>query len=294
MTSRQDRRAGRTQRDEVEDILALVPGATAAEADALVALFAGATGPIRPGELPGEAAAVAVFRATQPVPAVVSRTSRARAAALTVKTAIAALALTSVGGVALAATTDVLPAPLTIGHSPEKLRDSRGSTGNTDGDADGDATGTIAVRDAAKAAAAQDRADAKAGREASYAGQCRAFNAGARNNGKAAENPAFARLVAAAPGGNVAAFCSALTAETPAAGNAPSKGKSAEAHERADNGKPDAKPVKAPGKASDKSQRAADKVPGDNKAPAKAKAAEMKADAQRDGAAKPPRDQRST
>ncbi len=222
MTSHQDRRAGRSRRDEVEDVLALVPGATAAEADALVALFAGAAGPISPGEIAGEEAAVAAFRAAHAPAAGPSRTSKIRATVLTVKAAAAALVLTSLGGVALAATTDVLPAPLTIGHDakPSIPSDSRGSTDGTVADP----AQTAAVRNAAQSAAAADRADAKAGREKSYAGLCKAFTAGAGDNAKVAGNPAFSRLVAAAPQGDVAGFCAALAAEAPAARTPAGKG----------------------------------------------------------------------
>lgn len=207
MSSHQNRR------DEVEEILALVPGA--AEADALVALFSCAAGPVVTGELDGEAAAIAAFLAAQPVVGP-SRRAKFRATVFTVKAAVAALAVTSVGGVALAATTEVLPAPLTIGsHSGDS---SPGKKGGSSGDAVENASNAADVRDAAKTAAAADRADAKAGREnsASYNGLCKAFTAGAWDNARAAGNPAFSRLVAAAPQGNVAAFCTALATEAPA------------------------------------------------------------------------------
>jgi hypothetical protein len=156
----------RTQRDEVEEILSLVPGATAAEADALTALFSTASGPVRLGELPGEAAALTAFRAAQPQPAGPSRKTKLLATALTVKTAVAALVLTSVGGVAVAATTGVLPTPLTPSHSTDKPKDDAGP-----GPAVDDAANEAAVHEAAKSAAAADLGGESAARESYSAGQ---------------------------------------------------------------------------------------------------------------------------
>lgn len=255
MTSHQSRR------DEVEAILG--PDATAAEAAALTALFAAAAGPALTGELKGEAAALAAFRAAQPV-AVPTRTAKFRAAVFTVKAAVAALAVTSVGGVALAATTEVLPKPLTIKHSTDRT-----PTKPAEKPADKAAADPAAVRDAAKTAAAADRADAKAGRDnsASFDGRCTAFTAGGWDNARAAGNPAFSRLVAAAPQGDVAAFCAALAAEapkTPAADkvnspggkDAADQGKSADAREKAATKDKAAKTKAAKAKA--------DKVPNKN------------------------------
>lgn len=209
-------KAGPTRRDTVEQLLNEVPGAEPAEADALMALFATVAGPVRSGELAGEAAAAAAFRAALRPPAPATggaKMRRSRAALLSVKTAAAALALTSMGGVALAATTGVLPTPLTS-------HPANPSTGNAVRGAATDVTvggpaKAAAVREAAKAAAAADRTNDIAGsdRSASYAGLCQAFAAGAWDNGKAAGSPAFARLIAAAPQANVAEFCTALAQE---------------------------------------------------------------------------------
>ncbi|WP_019876570.1 hypothetical protein [Sporichthya polymorpha] len=203
MTS-QDRTRG-----EREEILALAPDATAAEADALLALFASAAGPAATGKLPGEDAAVAAFLEAQPAPAAAGATARrakvlaALTGLFTLKTAAVALAVTSVGGAAIAASTGVLPTPLTDKKTTVEQPDPPRA------DAE-------AVRDAAKTAAAADRADADAGRtaEASYSGLCQAFTAGAWTNERAAGNPAFSRLVETAPAGDVTAFCTALDAET--------------------------------------------------------------------------------
>jgi len=226
MSTRQDRGPGRSRRDEVEEILCLVPGATTAEADALEALFADAAGPQHAGELAGEAAAVAAFRAARP-PAP-RKAGRARIVAslttlLTFKTAAAALAVTSVGGLALAAGTGALPTPLTAGahHSdtPARVVEDPGPTIT-------EPPAALALRDAAKAAAAADRAYAQAGhdRSASYAGLCTAFTAGGWDNTRAATNPAFSRLVAIAPNGDVAGFCQALATAAPASENSAAHG----------------------------------------------------------------------
>ncbi|HUR74581.1 MAG TPA: hypothetical protein VMZ00_09910 [Sporichthya sp.] len=280
MSSHPDRGARRTQRDEVERILSLVPGCPAAEAEALVALFASAVGPIPAGQLQGEARAVAAFRVARPAPAGPGRKAKILATALTVKTAAAALLLTSVGGVALAATTGVLPTPLTTdSRSADRSKDSAGhGTGDlTPADA-----GEAAVRDAAKAAAAADRADDQAGRDhaASYAGLCQAFTSGAWDNPKAAENPAFSRLIAAAPQGNVGAFCSALAAEAPSA-KIPGAGKAKTAAQKkaAEKAAANSKAAAAHKKAASKSKGAEARNTASGKstaAEAREKAAESK------------------
>jgi hypothetical protein len=256
MSSQQSRRfgPGRTARDEVEQILSLVPGSSDAEAEALTALFACATGPARSGALAGEAAAVTAFRTAHQPPARAARRAKFLASmttALTLKTAAAALAVTSVGGVVVAATTGVLPTPLTADfHHAHPPADRPTSVGGPTPDAtvDGPAK-AAAVRKAALAAAAADRADDQAGRDysASYAGLCTAFGSRGSDDAGAAQSPAFARLVSAAPEGNVAAFCTALADEAPISKNsAPGKAKSLKAHEKAAlNGKDPAARAKA-------------------------------------------------
>ncbi len=231
MSTHEDR-----SRAEVEEILGLAPGESTAEADALVTFFSAASGPAQAGELPGEAAALAAFRAARPAPVPVGRRAKILATLttlITVKTAAVALAATSVGGLAVAAGTGHLPAPLSK-HSSE-----RPTGGSADKPSTEQAAATaLVMQEAAKKAVAEDRANPKSA-TASYAGQCKAFTAGDWDNARAAASPAFARLVAAAPNGDVAGFCQALvteaaTAKTPAT----EKGKSAEARENAaDKGK---------------------------------------------------------
>ncbi len=223
--------AGRNPRDTVEEILAEVPGSTAAEAEALLALFS-AGAPLGAGPLPGEDAAVAAFVAAHPAPVAAARSGKrlgALAALLSVKTAAAAVAFTALGGVALAATTDVLPESLTIdSHKSDSKKDDTPSADVPDqGPAD-----AAAVAQAAKAAAAADRAAARAGKDkaASYSGLCTAFTARGGTD-EVAASPAFAVLVAAAPDGDVVAFCSALAQEPTV--KDPAKGKAADAREKA-------------------------------------------------------------
>jgi hypothetical protein len=188
---------------------------------------------------------------------------------LTVKTAAAALAVTSVGGLALAAGTGTLPTPLAT-HPRHADQPTTGADNPTTVVPTPTAA---ALRDAAKAAAAVDRDDATAGKNASasYTGLCTAFAAGKWDNARAAGNPAFARLVAAAPGGDVTDFCQALADEAPAGKNPgssaarPAKptnnGTSHAAGQTAHKGKPAAK-----GKPANKGKAAVSKAPHANKA----------------------------
>ena len=200
----------------IEEILG--SDASGPEAEALAALFATATAAPHPGELRGEAAALAAFRAARPVAA--GGRTRLRATLLTVKTAVAALVFTSVGGVALAAT-GALPNPLPTDLWPTNQPIDRGLV-----DVDAPVTETPAphtlqvaadpraVRAAAKAAAAADRTAIRDGRPATFAGLCLVFTSEGWDNTLAAANPSFAPLIAAAPHGDAAGFCRALADET--------------------------------------------------------------------------------
>jgi hypothetical protein len=273
----------RAQRDTLEQILNEVPGATPAEAEALLALFAVAAPPAASGELPGEAAAVAAFRVahhSRPIPAGTTWVKRPLARLLTVKVAAAAVVVTSMGGVALAASTGVLPTPLTP-HKAEQAQKK----------ADQDATkaAAAAARDAAKAAAkaaaAADLADSDAGLDpsTSFAGLCAAYAASDNSlTGKALQAPAFIRLISAAGEAGVPAFCAELpgaqadakaaAAATHAKAATPA-GKAAEGKARADAAKADAK-VKADAA---KAKAAAAKARADaHKAAAEARATEAR------------------
>jgi hypothetical protein len=212
----------RAQRDSVEQMLNEVAGTTPAETDALLALFSTAAGPAQPGELAGEAAAVAAFRAAHHPPVLAVRREptmkRSIARLLTVKAAAAAVVVTSMGGVALAASTGVIPTPLTHDtHKAEKVQQKVAAAAAKAAEhatKDSAKDATEAVKAAAKAAAAADRAADKAGRDhaASFSGLCNAFTAGAKENGKALDSVAFTRLSTAAGDASVTAFCAALAA----------------------------------------------------------------------------------
>jgi hypothetical protein len=198
-------------------------------ADRLVA----AAAPGRPHELAGEAAALTAFRAAAhlgPVPRA-RRTLMIRtwlAHLLTVK-AVAVLALSTAGGVALAASTGTLPNPLT-----------------------GPAThGRGAVHATDRSTTAQHSPDpSRSGKGASTApspspslvGLCHAFTAGAgADHGKARNNPAFTALATAAGGEDkVDAFCTALLATAP--GSAPDANPSGNGDGAHPTGKPTANP----------------------------------------------------
>lgn len=98
------------------DALLAEHGTDPAEQAALRDLLANAASPARPGELRGEAAALAAFRAAHPASTVPARTrpalTRRLARAMSIKAAVAALTLAGMGGVAVAASTGSLPGPI--------------------------------------------------------------------------------------------------------------------------------------------------------------------------------------
>jgi hypothetical protein len=148
-----------------------------------------------PGELAGEHAAVAAFLAAADVdlapqpgrPSMIK--SAVVAKLLTLKAAAIAVAAVSAGGVALAASTGVLPlnqAPENPGHSVPASDHSNGSNTTP---------------------------------SPSLIGLCTAYLAGAgEDHGKALENPAFGALVTAAGGTeNVDSYCTELGVTAPGA-----------------------------------------------------------------------------
>ncbi len=146
-----------------------------------------------PGELAGEHAAVAAFLAAPgayPAPQPRSKfmiKSAVIAKLLTLKAAAVAVAAVSAGGVALAASTGVLPNPL----APQNPGHSAPGPDHTNG--------------------------SNATPSPSLEGLCTAYLAGAgADHGKALENPAFTALVTAAGGADgVDAFCEGLGVTAP-------------------------------------------------------------------------------
>lgn len=161
--------------------------------EAVAELLRTAGAPARPGELHGEADALAAFRAvhrpvtqTRSVP-FMNRLTRV----LTVKAAAVTIAVTGMGGVALAAGSGALPVP-----------------------ADTPVVGSEAK--AAKKAKKEKAAHEQKVRD--WSGLCTAATEGnaLRNPGKAAQNPAFGGLINAAGGAEfVPAFCDGVLGTVP-------------------------------------------------------------------------------
>jgi len=189
--------------------------AVAADHPGLAALLAAATAPGLPGELAGEQACVAAFRAAAHAPSrrprPVTTIRKALLKVLTVKAAIAALATTAAGGLALAAGTGTLPDALhgeALGPAPAHTSPAHSVPAAPRGNRSPGAVGSPTAQ-----------AD-----EAALVALCRAYGAGNKaERGKALDNPAFSVLVSTAGGRDrVDAYCAellspALEHPTPAA-----------------------------------------------------------------------------
>jgi hypothetical protein len=181
-------------RDNAEYLLRGAPARRLQARDPLSQLLRAAAAPVSADELADEHEAMAVFQrnAHGPVstPRRKSMIKTALAKVLTLKAA-AVLAAVSAGGVALAATTGVMPNPLEQflpgSHAPADPTDKPTSPGP------GGAHGTPSP---------------------SIVGLCHAFVAGAgADHGKALENPAFTALITAAGGKDkVDAYCTNVLA----------------------------------------------------------------------------------
>jgi hypothetical protein len=158
----------------------------ARHAQRLAQRLAAASAPGFPGELAGEAAATNAFLAavgTNPALSPGRRTmtkSAVVAKLLTLKAAAVAVAAVSAGGVALAASTNVLPNPFAPANPAHSTPAPGGPTNRPD-----------------------------ATPSPSLVGLCTAYLAGAgADHGKALESPAFSALITAAGGkDNVDAYC---------------------------------------------------------------------------------------
>jgi hypothetical protein len=164
-------------------------------------LLASAARPARPGELAGEDAAMAAFRSAQLAPASAQRRRIITAhwtRWATVKAAGWAFALT-VGGVALAAGTGVLPHPLTIGaNTASQTPDATALAAST-----GTGTGLNST---------DPHSTVTPSRSASLHGLCTDYLAHVDHaTDKATQNPASAQLIVAAGGAaNVTTYCQSL------------------------------------------------------------------------------------
>lgn len=190
----------RIDRDTAERLLSGAAVHPGHHHDRLARLIAAAGAPPDSGETPGDQAAMDAFRAARldlaHSPRRPSVIETALAKLLTLKIAAAAVvAATATGGVALAASTGVLPNPL--GGDTPRVEQSQHPTGRP--------STTTGQQDAAGTPSP------------SLIGLCRAYAAGAGDNdGKALENPAFEALIAAAGDRDkVDRYCdTALTADT--------------------------------------------------------------------------------
>jgi hypothetical protein len=176
--------------------------------DALGELLSAAAAPATEGELAGEQAAVAAFRAARPAPVPqLRRGSMIRttlAKLLTVKIAAVAAGAVAAGGVALAAATGTLPSH-PGGQTPAPPGTSHPA-------------GTPTVTGSEHTTAADDKntgagaGAATASPSPSLVGLCQAYTSGAGGeHGKALENPAFTALITTAGGEDkVPGYCSGL------------------------------------------------------------------------------------
>jgi hypothetical protein len=221
-------RRSRIGRDTAEQLLGSIP-AGRRPSDPLVRLLAAAGAQAQPGELRGEAAALAAFRAADlatdlasdlPARATVGRRSRVRKTftrLLTLEVG-AILAVTTVGGVALAATTGALPNPL---HGVGTARPSKAPGGGTAAHASAGPTSRPATAQPETATAPTSATVGTGGTGGTPApllvGLCRAYLAKqGPDRGKALDSPAFLALITTAGGReSVDAYCAALLSSVP-------------------------------------------------------------------------------
>ncbi|MFC0439987.1 hypothetical protein [Kutzneria buriramensis] len=183
----------------------LLDGAPVAGGHPLADLLAAATVPAGGGELAGEDAAVAAFRAARPGPVSHRRPSKLKNLANARIAAVAAAVAVILGGVATAAATGYLPTPLG-GHpavvpahasaaEPSSTTSSTSHTTKPDNDDHGSPT-------------------SGASPSPSLTGLCNAYIAGAgSDHGKALDNPAFGSLIDNAGGRDkVDEYCADLLA----------------------------------------------------------------------------------
>lgn len=200
MSTHRPRRIGRST---AEQILRGEPAGSQAGPDVLVDLLAAAAAPAAPGELAGERAALAAFRAARLTPVHEPRRRQmiktTLAKLLTVKAAAGIAAATAAGGVAFAASTGALPNPLAAGGNDKPAAHA---TGRPSPDASHGARGNASP-------------------SPSMVGLCHAYTAAVADNpGKALDNPAFTALITTAGGKDqVTSYCTKVLADAP--GNAP-------------------------------------------------------------------------
>lgn len=226
---------GQIDRSDAERLLAGIVPNPSDGTDRLVRLLNGMRLHAHPDELAGEGTAMAAYRAANlgpvPQPRRGSMLETALAKLRTLKAAaVAAVAITATGGVALAASTGVLPNPMSDGGAPAAKPSAH-------------ATGKPSSAGAKKAGAASP--------SPSLIGLCQAYAAGAGSNpGKVLENPAFQVLITSAGSKEeVAGYCADVLAAHDAARTAPGSAPTArpsKAPTARPSGKPDSHPTAAP------------------------------------------------
>lgn len=172
-------------------------GVRSHESEALSDLLSAAAAPATEGELAGEQAAVAAFRAARPVPG--PRRAR-RAKVLTMKVAAVAAGVVAASGVAVAAATGHLPSrpgggnPAPVTSAPASPASEQTTTAAGDRSTrPGPANGTPSP---------------------SFTGLCQAYSSGNKaDHGRATADPAFGALLTTAGGQDkVDGYCAGLLA----------------------------------------------------------------------------------
>ncbi|SCG44706.1 hypothetical protein GA0070560_10487 [Micromonospora halophytica] len=215
------------ERARSERLLDAARTGASGDVDPLARLLSAAAGPTRPGELAGEDAAVAAFRAARAAgPAAVAPPRRRRGLTTGVVAWIAGVAATATAGVAFAAVTIDRPTgperpPRPSAPAPTSADDTPDRTGTpTGGTSSGGPSATPGP--VPSTAAGSDRPGAPGGPAgtAQLTGLCRGYLAKpAAQREKALRTPAYADLVDAAGGAErVDAYCQGLVPEqSPAA-----------------------------------------------------------------------------
>ncbi len=176
---------------------------SAAHTPELQALLGAAAAPTHEDELAGLTAAVTAFSLAKPPPRRNPMMS-VLAKLIAVKALVATIGAATVGGVALAAATGTLPAPIqTVAHN------TVGAPSAVSSEEEVDATETPEQADATPTKTATPSPN--------LVGLCRAYGAGvATSHGKALENPAFTVLITTAGGKDlITGFCTTLLATAP-------------------------------------------------------------------------------
>jgi hypothetical protein len=237
-------RTHRIDRNAAEQLFLRGPIGSSCVPQPLWTVLAAAAAPGHDRELAGEQAALAAFREARLTPAAEPRRTsmiqHALAKLLTVKiAAVTIAATTTLGGVALAASTGTLPNPIKS-DTPTAQSERSPATGESAG----------SRGEAAPSKSPKDERDAKssAAPSPSMVGLCRAYNAHPMDSrGKALESTAFTALVTAAGGkASVNEYCLKTLAAVSTSAKPHPTGKPATAPTTAPSQAPNAHPTGKP------------------------------------------------